>query len=484
MRPVWQFTDYRQPIQPERRGMDLISNAIVASTNCDPAIAEMSVIAAMSAAAQDGFVIESPLGGNKPLSLLFCFSGPSGTGKTTALNLAMHPIYEHERENQIACEQAHVDYESQAEIYDQRKKRLSTRLSKASESEVKGLEQELAALVENKPKPPKNYQRLLSNTTIEGLFKNYAESCYSPFITADEGRYAMTLLMNERAPMLCKLYDGDDLSISRASSKSYNISSPRLSGILMLQPEVLTDYVEKYGAKSLGSGIWARILAEQSSGYKPKSNYAPGEEDLKCIDEYEQRIREILKVTDNVALGGEAAHILKMSRDAIDSWFYFAEECRNRINSTLGMPDATRAYISRAPENLLRLAGLFHLLFAKDYTMEVHRLIMVNAANWIRYYIDAHVFMFEQGGLDPEKIAEKKLLAQITSKILPGYQFTKTYIHSIAPRYYRGNKAALAVAINNLVQSGALNYYVCQPSAPNQKPLTIYTHNFQFPYLF
>lgn len=478
----FQSANFRDYASDYPLNLSLVAQAIMANTNCVRPIAEMAILAAASAAAQDGFVIESPLGGIKPLSLLFCLSAPSGTGKSTALRLAMKSIHEHEKRNKRDQEEAFSEYKRLSAVHTQRVKRLHTKLAKAKESEISSLEAQLEELTKNEPIRPKAYRRMVSNTTIEGLFKHYDESCYSPFVEADEGRHAMTLLMNERAPQLCKLYDGDDLSTMRSSAKSYDIESPKISGIFMLQPEILTDYVEHHGSKSLSSGIWARILAAQVDGYKIIEHYDPDEQHQREFGRYDERLNQILTMTDSVVRGESQVHTLKMSAYAIRVWRGYVEECRQYRSNNPQISDGTHAYISRAPENLLRLAGLFHLLFSADLEAEIQWDTMCQAKNQIEKYVNEHVYMFENGGLDPEMIAGKKLLKQITTKIPPGVYFSKSAIHNIAPRHYRGKSKSLENAIANLIQHSMIESYIIPPSTPTGKTITAYMHRHIYPY--
>jgi hypothetical protein len=450
-----------------------VRQGIVENAKCADNVALLSVIAALAAAAQDGFVIESPLGGVKPLSMLFCISAPSGTGKSTALRLAFKSVHEHEQQNKDKQEKSEILFDAMEKKYQIHLKKLNKEIIKAQDEDTPELESKLVELVANKPVLPKTYRRIVSNSTLEGLFKHYGESRYGPFVEADEGRNAMNLLMNDRSPIVSKLYDGDDISISRASSKSHTITSPRLSGIFMLQPELLIDYIEKHGSKGIGSGLWARIITYQVDAYTQIAPIPKTINGESVLSAYNERIRYILKLTDDVVNGFSPVNVLQLTEEATKQYHLFISK-NNHFRNLNQLSDGSHAYISRAQENLMRVAGLLHMLKTGNAQKKIDEQTFLEATAFIDSAIMENLRLFENGGLDPEKIAQSKLLQQMSSNFMPGSYITKSQVHNVAPRYYRGKGKRLDEALERLNRNGAIHCFIAQSPHKYAKPITRY----------
>ena len=433
-----------------------IAAAIVAHTSGRFEMANMSVLAAASAAAQDGFVIQSPSGEIKPLGVLLCMSAPSGTRKSTTLRTAMLAIHEHETATKTHEATEWKSYQSRLEIHRLRKAKILKKITHKSGANDEALISELEEHQRTEPVIPKSYQRLASNSTIEGLLKRYDESRYSPFLEADEGRHAMTLIMNERSSQLCKLYDGDPISTSRASVKSLSIQAPRISGIFMLQPGILTDYIGKHGRKSVESGLWARIMVIQLEHANNQLPLVRIPYDTKTIELYHERIRELLSYTDRVLSGEEKQGVLSLDLAAQSSWNSFSMGLTEYRRTNPDMSDSAHAYLSRAPENLLRVAGLMHLIETGDSSVPIQFGTMETAKSHINRYIDEFMRLFERGGLDQDHIDDQQLYARLCARYQAGIWITKTQVHAVAPRCLRGKGQRLRASLERLVLSGNL----------------------------
>ena len=454
-----------------------ISSALASEVQGSIDMADLAILATTAAAAQDGFEIESPLGELKPLGMLFCLSAPSGTRKSSTLRMAMKPIHDHEERNRSKELEEQGSYDTEKKIFKCREKKLLSQIASAKAHELASLRLELDVLTKQKPKAPKTYRRVMSNSTIEGLLKSYDESHYSPLLEADEGRHAMTLLMNDRSPQLCKLYDGDSVSTVRASVKSLSINAPRLSAIFMLQPEILSDYVAEHGQKSLASGLWARILTIQLDANRNQRLGFIQTHGPEMLSEFHKRIMEILDSVDRVVTGQEPVQVMKLSPQAANQWHHFVAACESRRRFDASFADSTHAYISRAPENMLRLLGLLHLLETGNAGLPISGLTVAKAVWLMNNFIDEHIRLFEYGGLDPDVLDDQKLLAKIKNKVPLESCITKSQIHALAPRCFRGRSTRLTASLDRLVLQGLLKKYLL-PTNPSGKLIEHYGPSF------
>lgn len=451
-----------------------VVSALAAKTCGFPQMATIAILTTTAASVQDSFLIQSPAGETKPLGMLFCLSAPSGTRKSTTLRHAMKPLHDHESRKYQVEAQERSEYLNLIKIFRLREDKLRKKIVNASAEEEKQLLSQLFELQRNEPKQPKSYLRMTSNSTMEGLLKRCDESRFSPVLVADEGRHAMTMLMNERSPQLCKLYDGDAFSTSRASVKSLNIQTPRITGIFMLQPELLSDYVAKHGNKSLGSGLWARILVLQIE----TANTLPPPVELQhppeTFDLFHHRIHALLDYADRVVSGEQQVGVLSLGYRATQRWHEFVSQGESSRRRNPSASDSTNAYLSRAPENLLRLAGLIHLIATGDATTPIQEYTMNCAIWYMNQFTQEHLRLFEFGGLDQDNIDVQKLMEKLLGNFRPGLRFTKTDVHRITPRCLRGKNQRLQAALDRLVGEGQL-FEVSYFNPQTQKKQQIYS---------
>ena len=75
----------------------VFSQAISAKSQSDHSVASSILLAAIAAAAQDGFRVRMHTGAVKPVGLMVCVASPSGSRKSTALELVAKPIFDREK---------------------------------------------------------------------------------------------------------------------------------------------------------------------------------------------------------------------------------------------------------------------------------------------------------------------------------------------------------------------------------------------------
>ena len=433
----------------------VFSQAISAKSQSDHSVASSILLAAIAAAAQDGFRVRMHTGAVKPVGLMVCVASPSGSRKSTALELVAKPIFDREKSYADLNDKDESRYRAKLKAHKAKVSRLTRQIQKAESDQIELLTQELEALEISKPCAPKKHKRILSNTTIEGLYKHYDETGYGAFVLADEGRQAMDLLMNNNAAILSKLADGDGLSINRATARSVEIRSPKFTGLFLLQPGVLREQNKKRGEVNLASGLIARMLFTQVDTLGRCWPCCPTQDDDAIIAALHQRMNELLDYSEQVANGAKAPIVLQLDADATELFHCTIANYDFERRSTPDISDSASSYLARAGENILRIAALVHLLVGNDWDSAITRASVQHAVSVAQSYKAEYMRLFEFGGLDQNQHDEIALLGQLQRHYWSA-SFTKTHVHHVSPRAFRGDGKRLSRCLERLVNKGAV----------------------------
>ena len=433
----------------------VFSQAISAKSQSDHSVASSILLAAIAAAAQDGFQVRMHTGTVKPVGLMVCVASPSGSRKSTALELVAKPIFDREKSYADLNDKEAKRYRAKLKAHKAIENHFRTKIQKAKVDQIAPLAQELEELEINKPRAPKTHKRILSNTTIEGLYKHYAEAGYGAFVLADEGRQAMDLLMNNNAAILSKLADGDGLSINRATARSVEIRSPKFTGLFLLQPGVLREQNKKRGEVNLASGLIARMLFTQVDTLEHCWPCFPTQDDDAIIAALHQRMNELLDYSEQVANGAKAPIVLQLDADATELFHCTIANYDFERRSTPDISDSASSYLARAGENILRIAALVHLLVGNDWDSAITRASVQHAVSVAQSYKAEYMRLFEFGGLDQNQHDEIALLGQLQRHYWSA-SFTKTHVHHVSPRAFRGDGKRLSRCLERLVNKGAV----------------------------
>lgn len=130
--------------------------------------------------------------------------------------------------------------------------RLKTNVTEALEA--------LEECQRRKPPVPERKYLTKNDSTSEGLRKALALGSPSLMLGSDEagGLFDGNLFRN--TPVLNSLWGEGKIADSRASRDSYDVDDARLTMLLMMQPSLFEDFLDKQGKKAKSSGWLARLL--------------------------------------------------------------------------------------------------------------------------------------------------------------------------------------------------------------------------------
>ena len=221
-----------------------------------------TALAALSLALQPLIEITSPFGNKKPepCSLYFLTLAKSGEGKSPLRELLMTPF------DEFASEM-HEEYEGLLNVYNEdyfiwssKEKALNHNYQKAVKNGDEGDAEELLLRKHQTAKPikPRAFEMFYEDATPEGIIQGLREYPYAG-VFADEAITFFTGQLKNNLGLLNKIWKNESLSVSRKKEGAIRLNA-YLTFLLMVQPEVFEEYLERHGKRAVSSGFLARFL--------------------------------------------------------------------------------------------------------------------------------------------------------------------------------------------------------------------------------
>lgn len=221
-----------------------------------------TVLAAFSLALQPLLEVASPYGNKKPepCSLYFLTLAKSGEGKSPLRELLMAPFDEFASEMHEEYEGLLDIYKKDHAIWSSKEKALNRNYQKAVKNGGDGDVEELLLREHQaaEPKKPRAFEMFYEDATPEGIIQGLSEYPYAG-VFADEAITFFTGQLKNNLGLLNKIWKNEPLQISRKKEGTVRINA-YLTFLLMVQPEVFEEYLERHGKRAVSSGFLARFL--------------------------------------------------------------------------------------------------------------------------------------------------------------------------------------------------------------------------------
>lgn len=221
-----------------------------------------TVLAALSLALQPLIEVSSPFGSNKvePCSLYFLTLAKSGEGKSPLRDRIMAPFDEFVLQMQKEYEDLHNAYKEDYAIWASIEKALNRSLQKASKDGEDSEEEEirLREHLSTKPEKPRAFEMFYEDTTSAGIVQGLREYPYAG-VFSDEAILFFTGHLKNNLGLINKIWKNEPISLTRKKEGSIRLNA-YLTFLLMVQPEIFDEYLEKNGKRAVSSGFLARFL--------------------------------------------------------------------------------------------------------------------------------------------------------------------------------------------------------------------------------
>ena len=268
-------------------------------------------------------------------------------------------------------------------------------------------------LVHQEPDIPIQPTLYFEDATQEALAIHLAHGWPSASLWSDEagiilGSHSMQSNPMRFVALLNRLWEGKSFAAHRKTSQSFIIEHRRLTLNLMMQPLLLDQMVSQATGISRQSGFLARCLIAYPDSSMGTRFYQEPPEQLDGLKEYEQRITDCLDQSQRLNQSGCInLPILKMNPQAKHLWIGFFNSIEAGLTAQ-GQWMEIKDFASKAAENAVRLAALFHLFSGKTGDISVEHIEQaITLMNW---YLSEARRLLEPQSNQPSLEDARKLL--------------------------------------------------------------------------
>jgi len=343
------------------------------------ALCGQSLLAAASLAAHAHADVQ--MDGRRDLLSLFALSiGDLGEGKNFVDRLALKAHHEHEHAALDQHRQEMLAYEIAREAYE-----AARRLARKGQKDPAAIRSALEALGAA-PTPPTGGILIAPAASLEALCKLYASGQANLGVFHEDGEEflgsqgAADDCRRKSAARLCRLWDAGEIDRIRGSSGADKYFGRRLAMHLMLHPHTAQRVLADEALAS--QGLLARTLLVSPASMVGERPYVEGDPTADpALVKYHDRIRTLLARKAPLAgptPGELVPRTLSLEPGARLAWIatHDAIEASQRDGGPLA---SIRAWASKAPSQILRIAGVLTLI--EDPEAQLIRLETIQQAN-------------------------------------------------------------------------------------------------------
>lgn len=437
---------FRAPIPTQSFPLDSLGelrpvvDELIKSVKAPPALCASSVLAAVSLVSQ-GHVNVKIDGRVIPTSEYFLTIGDSGERKTGVDDIVLEAVYAHERS-------LYEKYGFDLQKFELENDAYRTEKAKALKSELNSE----AKSIERAPVPPLFPNLILQDFTTEGLHKMLPNSQPSMGLFCDEGAtvFGGHAFQSENqlktAGAMCRIWDAKSgrplISKTRAGDGITVAYDRRISTHLMIQPIILEGILGN--PVLMGQGLIARFLITHPETTVGTRSYCPIDlSTSQALTGFHSRVTEILRT--QLPLRPDSRNelcprVIILSEKAKLLWISFHDWVETEMGKG-GAFEEVKAFGSKAPEHVLRLAGSLSA-WGNLNVQEISIEQMEAAIELGQFYLKEALRLLTAAVANPVLQEAAELLAWMKQKACPVYL---VQIYQFGPNRIREAKKARRV---------------------------------------
>ncbi|HAU9810803.1 TPA: DUF3987 domain-containing protein [Legionella pneumophila] len=350
-----------------------------------------------------------------PVSLYFLVIASSGERKSAADNVFSKAIRKWEAAVRKKREPERLSALTQHKAWQMERDGLLTQIKRAvySGEDSDYYKDLLDDLVHQEPDIPIQPTFYFEDATQEALAIHLAHGWPSASLWSDEagiilGSHSMQSNPMRFVALLNRLWEGKSFAAHRKTSQSFIIEHRRLTLNLMMQPLLLDQMISQATGISRQSGFLARCLLAYPDSSMGTRFYQEPPEQLDGLKEYEQRITDCLDQSQRLnQTGCINLPTLKMNAQAKHLWIGFFNSIEAGLTAQ-GQWMEIKDFASKAAENAVRLAALFHLFSGKTGDISVENIDQ--AITLMHWYLGEARRLLEPQSTQPNLEDARKLL--------------------------------------------------------------------------
>ncbi|HMU87053.1 MAG TPA: YfjI family protein [Agitococcus sp.] len=340
---------------------------VVQNTQAPEDMVQLCALAAISTVIQRLIKVKLPGVGVVPTSLMLMIVAKSGERKSAVESKFFNPIREFEQSKRIVYEKDYQQWKAEHEVWEIERKAVQKKLDKAittnaPSEEIDVIRAELTQKIAQELKKPTPIKILYDDSTSQALYSGLKNGLLFAGLISSEGGSVLKSGVFSDMAKLNSLWSGESITIDRVKAESIHISDARLTTLIMVQPEILADYMDKKGEQARGSGLIARFLfssGQSTQGTRLMEDYNQ-EPRWEYLERFNYLIKEFLESSYQSSLK-EAFNpqILELSPAAEKLWITYYNNIERHINIG-GVYDSFGDHASKLAENAGRIAALLN----------------------------------------------------------------------------------------------------------------------------
>lgn len=433
-------------------------------TQASPDLIAASLLGVMALSCQDLFDISPTAQLRFPTSLYQVVLAESGERKSTVDKMLMKPV----RDLEGALEKQYQKDKQQHTIAMRLWQSEQKALEKAFEREVvKGeakteSEQRLAECLGRQPMAPLRKRLLVSDATRAAVKLALGKGWPSLVLLSDEAGSILSGELLHDTPLLNSLWSAHPIEVDRATGDTFRIEDARFGAMLMVQPGLFKEYVNRQGRHARASGFFARTLLCQPTStiggrlHGPQQVFPPLVSG-KYLEWFHARVLVRLNQSFQRRKEDAVRTCLTLSPEAAAKWH--AEY--NRIELMCGQTGSLREYrdyASKQLEHVARIAGVLEAFVTGNVVVSEHT--MHTAIKLASYYLDSFIHLMADDAVS-EDMEDMVLLETWLQNNHWRFDFRgipKNYLLKYGPNRLRSRERLNRVLVNLLIKGKASSY--------------------------
>lgn len=327
------------------------------------------VLSAASLACQGLVKIRYQDGRVTPCSLYNIVIADSGERKSAVYSLVMKPFLNFEKEAKKKYELFTVDYNAELQSWKVQEQAILKCIRKGTEigDDIKSDDFRLKEHYRLKPVPPVYPKMIYNDVTPEALQFGLYNNVASASLMSDEAGVFFKGRAKNNLSFLNQLWDGSSFDVERKSG-SFSVDGCQFTMLLMIQSQEFSQYIKRQGDHAIGSGFLARFMLTSVTSTQGQRNgriaYNAGGESL---GRFHQRIEYLLRLFEERQCSGIDHHeYLTLSTSAQNTIEKHIANIESRIIKDKDKNPVVEGVLSKIPDNMVRIAALFHYFCGDD----------------------------------------------------------------------------------------------------------------------
>lgn len=322
-------------------------------------LSAIALLAAISVTSQKRIKVQLPIGGMpKSVCLYLLAIAESGSRKSVLDNLVSSIFYRRDEAAEVAHADALASFEAKHDVWSELDRLLLAEIVKQARQCVgevdESLNTKLAEHRKQEPKKPRLRRLMRQDATERAIIDALQGSGESIALIADEGEVLLRSALMSKTGVLNKIWDGGTITFDRANEVSITARQPKMTVSILVQNEVLQDYIAKRGVSVRGSGFWSRFLVT----YPPSTQGTRfivhvGEKTWDGLKRFQVRIEQMLNDE------GDEPLVYEFDAFAKQHWIDMVNQIESMIHPWGYLNDISD-FASKSGEITARIAALLH----------------------------------------------------------------------------------------------------------------------------